>query len=169
MARLFVALSLPADVEGELASLPRPNEKGVRWTRPDQWHVTLRFLGDCSLDDATIALGRLEARAPIITLGPRVEPLGRNVISVPVDGAAELAASVVAVTGSIGQPPDSRPFRGHITIARLSGRGASGLTGAPISSSFVADHIELIESTLTPDGPIYETRLEVPLLSSSSA
>jgi 2'-5' RNA ligase len=163
MPRLFIAVPLPAAVADELASLPRAEQAGVRWTTREQWHITLRFLGSCEVADAVDALGSLHAPAPTVVLGPQVSRLGRNVVCVPVEGLAELAAAVGAATAAIGDPPDPRPFRGHITIARLKHRAACGVTGARISTSFVADRIELVESTLRPDGPVYETRSTVSL------
>src|ERR1700674_5370013 len=44
--RLFVAVWLPAPVLAQLDDLARPEMAGVRWTTIDQWHVTLRFLGE---------------------------------------------------------------------------------------------------------------------------
>ena len=54
-SRLFVAVVPPDDVLEAVAALPRPVEPGVRWTRPDTWHVTLRFLGDRVDEGAAVA------------------------------------------------------------------------------------------------------------------
>lgn len=43
--RIFIALPLPSPVRAVLQTLEQPLA-GVRWTPPEQWHVTLRFLGD---------------------------------------------------------------------------------------------------------------------------
>ena len=45
MPRLFIAVWPPPDVVEQVAALPRPPVAGLRWTEPEQWHVTLRFLG----------------------------------------------------------------------------------------------------------------------------
>jgi 2'-5' RNA ligase len=45
MPRLFVALDLPADIKKSLTPLAR-GLGDVRWTSPDQQHVTLRFIGE---------------------------------------------------------------------------------------------------------------------------
>jgi RNA 2',3'-cyclic 3'-phosphodiesterase len=161
--RLFVAVPLPAEVSDALAALPRPEEPGVRWTRSAQWHITVRFLGSCDLADASAALADVRARSVTVELGPQVSRLGRGVLCVPAHGLDDVAAAVAAATGSIGEPVDPRPFRGHVTLARLKLRGACGLAGTPFSATFVADRVELVESTLGPGGPIYETRLELPL------
>ena len=46
MARLFVAVWPSADVIEALCALRRKDERGVRFVRPENWHITLRFLGE---------------------------------------------------------------------------------------------------------------------------
>ena len=85
--RLFVAVRPPPEVIDVVAALPRPERHGVRWTRPDQWHVTLRFLGDVERSRARgrprSATGLAGAAAVEVTLGPTTERLGRAVLVVP--------------------------------------------------------------------------------------
>ena len=50
--RLFVAVWPPYEVVNSIAALERPPLPGLRWTTPDQWHVTMRFLGD--VDDGSV-------------------------------------------------------------------------------------------------------------------
>ena len=57
--RLFVAAWPPADVVEALRGLDRPVVTGMRWTTADQWHVTLRFLGD--VDDPAPVVAALTA------------------------------------------------------------------------------------------------------------
>lgn len=162
MARLFVAVRPPAEVLALLAELPRPDEPGVRWVPPAQWHVTLRFLGEADVGAARDALAALaDATAGIdrpvtAELGPAVSRLGRSVVCVPVQGLAPLAAAVVAVTDGLGDPPDPRPFTGHLTLARLRGRAACGIAGAPVSGRFDVTEVELVRSTLGSTGATHE-------------
>src|SRR5262245_34664121 len=111
MARLFVAVWPPPDVVDLLAALPRPKVRGVRWTTPHQWHVTLRFLGEADPETARAALTTLDADGCEAVLGPGASRLGRGVLAVAVDGLAELAAAVAQATVGIGRPPEPRPFR----------------------------------------------------------
>jgi 2'-5' RNA ligase len=60
--RLFVAVRPPDDILDAVAALPRPTHPGVRWTARDQWHVTLRFLGE--VEDPTPVAAALAA-APL--------------------------------------------------------------------------------------------------------
>ena len=59
MPRLFTALELPDDVADELA-LNRGGLFGAHWLEPDDYHITLRFMGDI---DARLAFQRFENRA----------------------------------------------------------------------------------------------------------
>jgi RNA 2',3'-cyclic 3'-phosphodiesterase len=163
MPRLFVAVIPPDDVLDAIDALPRPVESGVRWTRREQWHVTLRFLGEASIDDAVDALEGLDAAPGRAVVGPAVSRLGRNVVCLPVHGLDALAAGVVEATAAVGEPPDPRPFTGHITLARLSRRGTCGLAGEPFSAAFEAEQVRLVRSRLTDAGPEYTVEATRPL------
>ena len=99
--------------------MPRPEVDGLRWTKPERLHVTLRFLGECDEAEAIAALGRVGCPPTPVTLGPTVERLGRNVAMIPASGADDLAAAVTAATRHLGQPPPKRRFTGHMTVARF--------------------------------------------------
>jgi 2'-5' RNA ligase len=161
--RLFVAVALPKEVLDALAALGRPDEPGVRYTRREQWHVTLRFLGRAEIDDAAGALARLDAAPADAVLGPAVSRLGRDVVCVPVDGLDELAAAVVAATAEVGGPPEPRRFAGHVTLARLRRRGACRIAGAPFHARFPVTEVALVESVPGSGGPTYMTRTVQPL------
>lgn len=162
-SRLFVAAWPPPEVLDRLEGLPRPAEPGVRYTRREQWHVTLRFLGQAEEAPALAALGDVVAEGATAELGPRLARLGRDVVVVPVAGLDELAGAVRRASAHVGRPPDPRPFAGHITIARLRRRGACGVAGAPIAGSFAVSEVALVRSTLRPEGPTYETVAVRPL------
>jgi 2'-5' RNA ligase len=166
MARLFVAVWPTAGVLDAIEELPRPDEAGVRWTRRDQWHVTLRFLGESQVEPAAEALATVawSAVAPVrVELGPAVSRLGRNVICLPAAGLEALSGTVVAATASIGEPPDPRPFSGHLTLARLGRRGACRLAGHRFAGSFVVDEVTLVESRGGRGGPTYSMVARFPL------
>jgi RNA 2',3'-cyclic 3'-phosphodiesterase len=163
VARLFVSVRLPIDVQERLEELPRPDEPGVRWVPAHQWHITLRFLGDAA---ATTVAERLDsARLPSATarLGPVVSRLGRDVVVLPVEGLGELAAVVAAATADLGTPPDPRPFRGHLTLARLRHRAACGIAGARFHAEFAVPEVELVSSTLHPTGATHHPLTHHPL------
>jgi 2'-5' RNA ligase len=155
-ARLFVAVVPPAAVLDAVAALDRPDELGVRYTTRDQWHVTLRFLGTADVEEAARAFGRISAASAWAVLGPAVARLGRSTVVVPVAGLDGLAAAVRRATATIGEPPEPRPFAGHLTIARLRHRPACGVAGQRISAAFDVSEIHLVRSHLEPTGARYE-------------
>jgi 2'-5' RNA ligase len=164
--RLFVAVWPPADVVARLGDLSRPERPGVRWTTPDQWHVTLRFLG--RLDDAEEVKGALlgvsEVAAPTVSAGPETRRLGPSIVSLPVAGLDEVAGAVGRLTDRYGDPLPDRRFRGHLTLARAK-RGASvgGLAGEPFEAGWTADEVTLVASDLHPRGARYQVVARYPL------
>ncbi len=165
-ARLFVAVTLPPDVEETVAALPRPEVAGVRWTQPHQWHVTLRFLGRESSSAVAAALGGLDHGPARAVFDREVTTLGRGVLCVRVDGLDDLAAAVVDRTQDLGEPPDPRPFVGHVTLARVNRRAppVASLGSAPVAPrSWVVREVELVRSDLHADGARYTTVARLPL------
>ena len=157
--RLFVAVRPPDHVLDALASLPRARDTRARWTTRDQWHVTLRFLGN--VDDPEPVVGALTAiqRAlePVdVVLGPRAGVLGHQVVYLPLSGLDALATAVIEATRQFGEPPPARRFRGHLTLARTKG-GSVDRSGLDVSATWTVDHIELIRSHLGRGPATYET------------
>jgi RNA 2',3'-cyclic 3'-phosphodiesterase len=170
--RLFVAVVPPDDVLDRLASLRRPARPGVRWTRREQWHVTLRFLGEvdeaavpavvAALDAAPLDAAPPAAAPPAAAppaaavLGPRVAALGRRVVQIPVAGLDDLAAAVTAATATVGRPPEPRPFQGHVTLARVARGGLRDLVGEPVAATFPVVDVRLVHSRPGGrGGPVY--------------
>ena len=167
MPRLFVAVWPPPEVVERIAALPRPAVPGLRWTAPEQWHVTLRFLG--RVDEAAPvdeALSYVVGPAVDVVAGPSVGRFDHRVLHVPVDGLAPLAAAVVAATSGFGEPPEDRPFAGHLTLARVR-RGARvdlrALAGTRIAGQWRVDEVTLVESRLGGAGARYEIAARYPL------
>ena len=156
MARLFVAVWPPDDVLDAVEALPRLPLAGARWTTRKQWHVTLRFLGAADVRVATAALDNVLAAACTASLGPRPTRLGRGVLMLPVDGIDDVAAAVVHSTAHVGAPPETRPFRGHLTLAE-SRRGKPPKLEAELRASWPVTEVALVESHLHPAGARYET------------
>jgi RNA 2',3'-cyclic 3'-phosphodiesterase len=127
--RLFVALTPPGEVVEELrASIVSLRELApdLRWTRPQQWHLTLAFLGEVGddvVDGLARRLSRAAARHPPLTLvlggGGR---FGNQVLWTQVqgdrDGLRKLVDSVRAAARRSGLPVEQRPYRPHVTLAR---------------------------------------------------
>jgi len=157
--RLFVAVRPPDEVLDALEGLRRPEGTPARWTTREQWHVTLRFLGNVD-DPAPIieALRSVErSLSPVdVVLGPRAGILGHQVVYLPVAGLDALAAPVIDATRSFGEPPQSRRFKGHLTLARTKG-GVVDRSSLDLEASWTVDHLELIRSHLGRGPATYET------------
>ena len=131
--RLFVAARPTTPAVVAIDRLPRPEAPGVRWLPAEQWHVTLRFLGEADPEVVSAALAGLSAVPVEAVLGPSTLLLGDTVLVAPVAGLDGLAAAVAAVTAGVGEPPEDRPFFGHITLSGRRSRRRSRLTRWPWS------------------------------------
>jgi 2'-5' RNA ligase len=157
MARLFVAVWPPEEVVGELMSLRRKDQRGVRFVPPENWHLTLRFLGETDPDAVADALDGAVYPAASVRLGPGVDVRFDRVLVVPADGLDPLAAAVTGRTAGLGEPPPKR-FVGHLTLARLKPNAPMPpALGAYVSAEFEVAEIALVRSRLSPGGARYET------------
>lgn len=181
--RLFIALPLPPDIAASAAAL-LPQLPGLRPVKPDLLHLTLAFIGRVPDEqlDRVIAATREAATiqkpfaATLATSGrfpltgrPHVVWLGLT------DGAAEserLAAAVRAALARHAIPFDGKPFRPHVTLARVKddvdGPEARNIGGAVAKLAFSplryrVEAVLPIESVLSPKGPRYTPRATVPL------
>ena len=168
MPRLFVAVWPPGKVLAQVAQLERPALDGLRWTGPDHWHVTLRFLGQVPDIDAVtegLSAGPALPTARAV-LGPATSRFDQRVLHVPVTGLEVLAERVTVATGHLGRPPERRPFTGHVTLARVR-KGAKvdlrPLTGAPLAATWTVAEVCVVESRLSPTGAHYEVRRRISL------
>lgn len=167
MPRLFVAVVPPDSILDSVAALPRPDVVGLRWTEREQWHVTLRFLGRVDeVETVAAALAAIAPHAPEAVVGPEVGRFDQRVLHVPVSGLGDVARAVISATAGFGQPPEDRPFAGHLTLARVK-KGARvdlrRLCGAPITGRWTVDEVCLVESHLSSAGARYGVVERFPL------
>ena len=148
----------PEEVVETLRSLPRKDQRGVRFVPPENWHVTLRFLGDADTDDVSAMLDTAVLPAAIARLGAGVDLLFDRLLAVPVTGVENLATVVDRVTRGLGTEPPGPRFVGHLTVARGK-RGASmpPALGALVRAEWDVTEIALVHSRLRPTGAEYET------------
>ena len=157
MARLFIAVWPPEDVAAELTFLRRKDQRGVRFVRPEDWHITLRFFGEADPDEVTGALAGINPPPARAHLGPAVDVISERALVIPVAGLDALAETVKQHTIRIGQP-DRKRFVGHLTVARVKPRFPMPSTlGSLVSAAFDVDEIALVQSRLHPQGARYET------------
>lgn len=160
MARLFIAVWPDEDVAERLRCLPRKDRPGIKWVPPENWHVTLRFLGDADPNDVAERLDGLDLRqrTTVARYGPGVDVLAQRVIVVPVGGVDRLAAAVGRATTSLGSEPPRRQVSDHLTVARLKRHARiPNVIGTPFEAEQPVHEIALVESTLRPEGARYDT------------
>lgn len=158
VARLFVAVWPPDDVREALGSLHRKDQDGVRFVAPENWHITLRFLGEAHPDDVVEALDGTPWPGATARLGPAVDALNERALVVPVHGIDDLAAAVHRATRGVGTGRPAKRFVGHLTIARLKRHARMPrVLGELIGAEFDVEEISLVQSRLRPEGPRYET------------
>lgn len=124
--RLFVALELPPAAKTALATLCY-GLPGMRWTAPDSFHLTLRFLGETPAhraEEADAALAAIRARPFDLTLaGVGVfERLGRpqslHVMAARTDALSHLQTKIETALQRAGFPAERRRFHPHVTLGR---------------------------------------------------
>lgn len=197
--RLFVAISPPEDVKDRIEKAQQQLRRAmpgniVRWTKREQFHLTLKFLGNVAatrvkelteaLHSAGRGAGALRLRAERIGFfpGARVP----RVLWVGVHDEQNLLPRLQQriemsvekfMAEDIASPPGRRrsqeAFVGHITLGRIQrirrseSEVLSKAAADPADLFFgewTANHVELIRSELSSSGSRYTTLAEIPLI-----
>ncbi len=183
--RAFIAVELDTDLQRVVADLQdrmRASGARLRWVKPHNVHFTLRFLGEipaAHLARAVVAVretARMAAPFAVTIAGlgafpnfdrPQVVWLGSREGG---EGLERLAGTLEASLARQGFAPESRPFRPHLTLARAKDdrqwgdlvRALQLFRDQEIGRQEVRT-VTVMESHLTPDGPVYTPREQVPL------
>jgi len=186
MVRTFVALVIPEPWVAYLARVERDlsvRMSGLSWVKPENMHITIRFLGDLGESGVRRAGESVRRGADShLAFFARLEGMGafpsRNRPRVLWAGLTQGAGEATLLANSVNQflqrdgfgPPD-KPFRPHITLARVRER-AQGLEAfgsyvpPPPPESAALDRIVVMKSDLHPTGarytPLEEIRLRKP-------
>jgi RNA 2',3'-cyclic 3'-phosphodiesterase len=126
MPRIFTALEIPRDATLSL-SLLRGGLPGARWVDVENYHLTLRFIGDVEghvADEIANALDRVRKPAFNLTLSGVGQFGGKKPHSIWAGVAASpdlfsLQAEIERICQRLGLSPDARKFTPHVTLARL--------------------------------------------------
>lgn len=151
MIRLFTGLEIPPPIAAMLATL-RGGLPGARWIEPENYHLTLRFIGD--VDDAVareVAFALGEVRRPgfdlalegVSSFGGR-KPRAVFAAAQPSPALYDLQAEQERRLQRVGLAPENRKFTPHVTIARLRDS----------SSRQVADYLAARGLFRTPSFPV---------------
>lgn len=174
--RVFIAVELPQKWQEELwlagQALRRLGVRG-RFTRQENFHLTLAFLGEVpDPSGAAAVLDRLEAAPfPLKTAeANRFVLRGGDIWWVgvaPHPALLEAQAKLCAGLGQSGFALDRRPFLPHITLARRVHApkqvGPEALTGLLPPMETRVRQLTLMSSQLTPGGPVYTPIHRAPL------
>ena len=176
--RLFVGLELPWEVRQRVALLAGAGIPGARWVPPENYHITLRFIGEAprflaeeidhtlatlaspgfTLTLAGIGTFGKPGRSQSLWLGvERTETLGR------------LQGKVETALQRCGLEPERRRFQPHVTLARLDNASEAKIGGfLQANNLFRSDpvqvsHFTLFSSLLGKEQPVYTAEAEYEL------
>jgi 2'-5' RNA ligase len=173
MLRAFFAVEIAAaarQAAARVAALLReaPGGDGVRWVRPESYHLTLRFLGEIEASLVRELAVRAAAEvAPLHAFEARLDgvcalpsPRRPHVIVlglVPQAPFAELAAALERAARGVGLAAEERRFKAHLTLGRVANRRVPSLdaVAAPESIPFLVSELVLFRSVLGPGGSTY--------------
>jgi RNA 2',3'-cyclic 3'-phosphodiesterase len=187
--RLFVAINMPEEIKEKIQAaqtelrraLP---ERSVRWTKREQFHLTLKFLGDVdaarveALGEAIRAacrgFGALHLQAERVGFFPDLRY--PRVVWAGVQDSAEqlprLQGAVEQATREFTTEEKAERFTGHVTFARIKGikrleaealgKAAAGMTERRFGQ-WTAYHIDLMRSELSPQGARHSTLASIAL------
>ena len=183
--RTFIAIELPAEIKAALNDLSerlRRSRASASWVKPERMHLTLRFLGEIPESDVARVGSLLEEHsAPfrpftLSVANTGVFPNSRQPQVVwagvgPLDGGLiELQRVAEDAAQATGLKPERRPFRPHLTLARIRGQDNVRQLMALVArergfngGSFLAANVSLFSSELAPSGPVYTRLRECPL------
>jgi 2'-5' RNA ligase len=176
--RLFVAIPMPETVRNEITGVQQEMRRlvsrdAVRWTKPEQFHLTLRFLGDVPVERASALQEAVNAAcADVPALRLRAQGLGffpnarspRVIWAGVNDGEARLAAlqkRIEDALQSFAEKPAAEKFAGHVTLGRVKFLNRSEIEKLAAHAQAVKDRlfgewtaneVELIRSDLLPSG-----------------
>lgn len=176
--RAFLALDPPENILRAIGDLQNRMKKflrgEIRWVNPKGIHLTLKFFGNISLSEVPVII---EAIRPVTSVSrpfaleirsagvfpnaarPRVLWLGMGGETVRL---VSMQAQIETVLAGAGFPKEDRPFRPHLTLARIkSPKGLAGIsnlleTGSDYKAgAFTGAGLTLFKSDLTPKGALY--------------
>lgn len=183
--RSFVAIVFPDDIKAEIHSWVKPlrqHDTSVRWVHSENLHLTLKFLGSVEEDrfenefypEFPELLSRFQPIKICLKGIGQFPPQGRP--RVLWAGLAEGAELLVKLAGEIdaffekfGFISEKRPFRSHLTLARIKQKPSSGFMKvwkglpAPSFGECIADRVTFYRSELTKEGAVYRVLREFPL------
>jgi 2'-5' RNA ligase len=176
MPRLFTGLELPDAVAGQLA-LMRGGVPGARWMEPEDYHITLRFIGDIDartardVDETLSEIRRPKALVRFEQLSWFGGDKPRAIVAKvkPEPALMDLQAEHERLMRRIGLEPETRKYTPHVTLARLRGARQASVAGylaergALLADSFNAERFALYSAREGSGGGPYVVEAAYPL------
>jgi 2'-5' RNA ligase len=172
--RLFVGLELPWSLRERLSFLSG-GIPGARWLPPENYHITLRFIGEVAAHQAEeidLALGALRARGFTLSLTGvgTFEKAGRPVsLWVGVERNPHLdllQTKIETACQRVGLEPERRRFNPHVTLARLDNPVEFKLAAFVQANNLFrsepvpVEHFTLFSSRLGKEASVYTAEVE---------
>jgi 2'-5' RNA ligase len=183
--RAFISAELPNDLKKMITAATaglREIESGIKWVEEQNLHLTLKFLGWVEEKDIDKMLRLAEESAKgtgsfklkLAGMGTFPEGKSPRVIWVGIteggERLKEIAEKLENQLSQAGFRSEEREFSTHLTLGRVKDKKGVDLVKEKMKESkdqvfgeLVVDHINIMKSTLTPKGPIYEIVKEVKL------
>ena len=132
MIRLFTGLEIPFSI-GQRLSLLQSVLQGARWVEPENFHITLRFIGDvpedtaCEIDEALSYIHEDPFELELQALGQFGNEKPHAIWARVSESAAlrALQAHQEIAMQRLGLRPEPRKYTPHVTLARLNKRSTS--------------------------------------------
>jgi 2'-5' RNA ligase len=183
--RAFIAVDLSESVRSALGQVQEVLERQrfrVKWVRPANIHLTLKFLGNIEgadvekISGAMVQVAKDRKALSLVAKGIGVFPDIRRprVIWAGLSGQVEMLQdmqrSLEGHLADLGFPKESRGFKAHLTLGRVKGKIDSERLEAAMSKCagfeskpFDVNRIILFKSELRPSGAVYTPVQEVSL------
>jgi 2'-5' RNA ligase len=182
--RIFIGIKLEQSVHEAIEKFLKPFKKlptPVRWVKPENVHLTLKFIGDVpddkysriedSLTTDGLADGALDIKLTGCGKFGKKESL--NIFWLGVEPNRPLETfyyNIEDALHKIGFEKETRRFKPHITVGRnkktFNFKSFFKLIdeyGSHPIHRFTASHFQVFKSDLKPEGPIYTILKEIPL------
>ncbi len=175
MPRLFTGLEIPPDIAAALSRY-RGGLPGARWVEPENYHVTLRFIGDIDdglARDVFSVLGEGRRRGAITVSLDRLASFGGDRPRAlfariePTPDLQDLQGEQERLMRRVGLAPEKRKFTPHVTLGRFrspppEARLASYLFRRNLfrTERFPVSSFRLYSSRLRPEGSLYSLEAE---------
>ena len=186
--RSFVAIEVPTTIQDEIFRQTTQFRKLypspiIRWVKPDNIHLTLKFLGDISLSDLESINFELVKETSIIKpffisfthLGVFPNPLNPRILWIGVKSPeilGELHRSIERIVSRFGIESEKRPFSPHLTLGRIATKNSfhnlenffyeMEMINVSNIEKVIISSMKIFKSDLKPGGPFYSVIHNIP-------